>query len=117
MFSDPQSVTVATVAKSLPRVSTEDHSSTYTKDDETYSLSISHTEKNRVRRLVRLDFNKIAADPFTSGNSQKISGSTYLVIDEPPGARFTNQEILDNVKGLIGWCSDANLTKVIAGES
>jgi hypothetical protein len=39
------------------------------------------------------------------------------VIDEPDDAVFTNTELLNNSKGLLGWLSDANVTKVIAGES
>jgi hypothetical protein len=116
-FSDPQSVTINAVANSLPRVEVSGESSSYKKDDETLQLTISHTEKNRVRRMVRLDFNKIATDPFNASQSNMITGSCYLVIDEPAGARFSNTELLNYVKGLVGWATDANLTKVIAGES
>jgi len=96
-----------------------DHSASYTKDDETVALSINHsgTGRNRTRRVARLDFNKVAADPFVANQSRKVSCSAYLVIDEPSDSAFTNTELLNNVKALIGWCSDANLTKVIAGES
>lgn len=119
MFSDPQSVTINAVAQSLPRTGVADHSASYTKDDETVALTISHssTSKGRTRRMVRLDVNKIAADPFTANQSRKLSCSAYLVIDEPSDSSFTNTELLNNTKGLVGWLSDANLTKVIAGES
>lgn len=119
MFTDPQSVTVNAVAQSLPRTSTDNTSSSYTKDDETYALTISHieTKNNRIRHSVRLDFNEVAADPFVSGNSRKIEGSTYLIIDEPSNGEFTNANLLLKVKGLVGWLSDANVTKVLAGES
>lgn len=119
MFADPQSVTVDAVAQSLPRVSVGNHSASYTKDDETYTLTISHqpTKNGRTRRQVRLDRIKIAADPFVSGNSREVSTSTYLVVDEPSDGAFTNAELLAHAKGLIGWLSDANVTKVLAGES
>jgi len=119
MFSDPQSVTINTVANSLPRVSVGDRTATYTKDDETVSLSVAHTstKSGRTRRQVRLDIKKIAADPFVANQSREVSCSCYLVIDEPSDAVFTNTELLNNTKGLIGWLSDANVTKVIAGES
>lgn len=118
MFSDPQTVTVATVANPLPRVDTGDMSATYTNGDETLSLTISHirSNKNRVRHMVRLDFNEIAADQFVPAENRRITGSTYLVIDEPASG-FTEAALLNKVKGLVGWLSDANLTKVIAGES
>jgi hypothetical protein len=119
MFADPQSVTINAVAQSLPRTSTEDSTSVYTKDDETVQLTIAQipTSKGRVRRSVRVDVNKMATDPFTPANSRRVSMSATLVIDEPADAAFSNTEMLNNVKSLVGWSSDANLTKVIAGES
>lgn len=119
MFTDPQSVTLATVAQSLPRTATEDSTSTYTKDDETVQMTISHllSNKGRMRREVRLDFTKIASDPFTANQSRKITSTASFVINEPSDAALTNTEVLNNCKALRDWLSDANLTKVIAGES
>jgi hypothetical protein len=119
LFSDPQTVTINTVANTLPRVSVGDRRASYVKDDETVTLSIAHaaTNKGRVRRQVRLDLKKMASDPFIAGNQREVSCSIYLVIDEPDDAVFTNTELLNNSKGLLGWLSDANVTKVIAGES
>jgi hypothetical protein len=119
VFTDPQSVTVSSVAQTLPRVSTGDRSATYTKDDETYSLTISHTTTNRgrVRRLVRLDNAKVAVDPFVANQSRKFTASTYLVIEEPADGAYSNSELLAISKGFVAYLTDANLTKVIAGES
>lgn len=119
MFSDPQSVTISSVAQSLPRVSTDGMSSTYSKDDETIRLSVQHqtTTKGRVRRTVRMDVSKIAADPFVANQSRKVNSAYYVTIDEPADGVFSNAELLANMKGLVGWSTDANLTKVIAGES
>lgn len=119
MFTDPLSVTISAVAQSLPRTSVGDHTASYTKDDETVALAISHMTSNRgrVRRMVRLDVNKITADPFVANTSRRVSSSCYVVIDEPKDGTFTNAELLANAKGLVGFLSDANLTKVIAGES
>jgi len=119
MFADPQSVTVSTVAHALPRVSTGDRTATYTKDDESYSLTISHTTTNRgrVRRLLRLDNAKVAADPFVANQSRKFTSAVYLVIEEPSDGAYSNAELLAIAKGFIAYCTDANLSKVIAGES
>lgn len=119
MFVDPQSVTINSVANTLPRVAVGDHQASYTKDDETLTLTISHLESRngRVRRMARLDFSKIASDPFITGTNREVSGTTYLVIDEPSDGAFTNSELLTNVKGLLSWLSDANVTKLLAGES
>nr|UJQ85831.1 MAG: hypothetical protein 2 [Leviviridae sp.] len=119
MFADPQSVTINTVANSLPRVSVGDHSASYTKDDETLEMTISHlsSRNGRTRRMVRLDTTKVASDPFIAGNNREVSASTYLVVDEPSDSSFTNTELLNHVKGLVGWLTDANVSKVLAGES
>lgn len=119
MFTDPQSVTINAVANSLPRTNNDGQSASYTKDDGTLVLTVSHqaTKNGRLRHLVGIDENKISADPFVAGNSRMAGASVRLVIDEPDGGQFTNAEILLLAKGFIAWCSDANLTKVIAGES
>lgn len=115
MFADPQSVTVNAVAQSLPAISRDNKSSTYRKDDSVYTLTISHDEKVRNRRVVRLDHQKIAADPFTADNVL-YTFSTYLVMDVPPNG-YTSTEIKDMVLGLTGWLSSGNILKVLGGES
>lgn len=119
MFTDPQSVTINAVANSLPRTETDGQSASYTKDDGTLVLKVSHqeTKNGRLRHAAKLDQNKIAADPFVAGNSRLAGASITVVIDEPNGGQFTNAEILLLAKGMRDWITDANLTKVIAGES
>lgn len=115
MFADPQSVTVNSVAQSLPAIRRDDFASSYRKDDASYTLKISHAEGARNRRVVRLEHRKIAADPLTADNTE-YSMSTYLVIDAPP-VGYTNTELKDIVLGLTGWLSSANVLKVLGGES
>lgn len=78
-------------------------------------MTISSAEAKRNRRTVRLDFNKIAADPLTAVNA-KFTGSAYLVIDSPTSG-FSNTELLNQVHGLVAYLTDANITKVLNGES
>lgn len=119
MFADPQSITIDATPVSLPRTSVGDHSASYTKDDETLTLKVNHqaTKNGRVRRQVRLDVSKISADPFIAGQNREVAATAYLVVDEPTDGAFTNAELLSHVKGLLGWCTDANVNKVLAGES
>ncbi len=119
MFTDPQSVTINAIANSLPRTDNDGQSASYTKDDGTVVLKVSHqeTKNGRLRHAVKLDQSKIAADPFVAGNSRLQGASITVVIDEPSAGQFTNAELLLLAKGLIAWSTDANLTKVIAGES
>jgi hypothetical protein len=44
------------------------------------------------------------------------SHSVYVVIDHPI-AGFSNAEIDDDVAGLVGWLTSANVLKVLGGES
>lgn len=117
MFSDPQTVTVDAVGQVLAAVSREPMKSTYREDVGEYELVISHQEgKSRDRRTVRLNRRKVTADPFIPAQNVEVSHSVYLVIDEPI-AGFTNQEIADDVAGLVAWLSEANVLKVLGGES
>lgn len=115
MFADPQSVTVNSVAQSLPAIKREDFSSSYRKDDGSYTLVVSHAEGKRNRRVVRLENRKVAADPLTADNVE-YSMSVYLVIDTPP-VGYTNAEAKDIALGLTAWLSSANILKVLGGES
>lgn len=117
MFSDPQSVTVNSVAQSLPAISRNGDSSVYQKDDGTYKMTIAHQYKaERGRFTVRLDFQKIAADPLASANNRIYTGSAYLVIDRP-NVGYTNAEVKDVALALSAWATSANLLKVLGGET
>lgn len=115
MFADPQSVTVNAVAQSLPRIKVVGMTSLYRKDDGSYELEIGHDEKNRNRRVARINHRKIAADPLTADNTE-YTMSTYLVIDTPT-VGYTNTELKDIVLGLTGWLTSANVLKVLGGEN
>lgn len=115
MFADPQSVTVNAVAKTLPLTSRQGAVSQYTESTGEHQLVVSHQSGARDRRVVRLNHEKIAADPLTAQNAT-VSVSMYLVIDEPPWG-YTDTEVKDLVLGLTGWLSSANVLKVLGGES
>lgn len=119
MFADPQSVTINAVANSLPRTSAGVNLGAFTKDDGNVKLSVQHTYAKRTRRLARLDFSKIAADPLISAQNIKYSMSAYLVIDTPVTG-FTVAEAKQIVDALTLWLttsSGANVTKILGGES
>jgi len=83
MLSDPQTLTVNSVAKSLARVETAGTRSVYRTADEVFQLTVSHAEsKNRTRRMVRVDQRVVAADPLSSQNEYKSLG-VYFVVDQP----------------------------------
>lgn len=119
MFADPQTVTIDVTPHTLARVGVGSNSAVYSNADGTQILTISHqtTKGGRVRRQVRLDSKKIAADPFVTGINRTVTLSTYFVVNEPTDGAYANAEVVDAVLGLTAFLSEANVTKVLGGES
>lgn len=116
MFADPQSVTVNTVAKSMPKIKQGATDATYRTADETFQLRISHqTTKSRTRRMVRLDQTVIAADPLSAVNTSQSAG-VYLVIDEPKFG-FDDATLDYMVDALVGWLTAGNIAKLLGSET
>lgn len=117
MFTDPSTVTVNAVAKTLPRVSVGDRKATYESPADGLTLSITHVVGKRNRHTVRLDSTKTAADPLLDGVSKQYSMSTYVVVDVPT-IGFTLTEQKQIVKALTDFLNaSTNTDKVLAGES
>lgn len=116
MYSDPQSVTINSVAQSLPRTSSALESAVYTKADGTVQMRISHQHsKGRHRRMVRLDQIVIAADPLTAENASQKAG-VYVVVDEPDFG-FDDTALDYLVDALVAWLTAGNIAKLLGGES
>jgi len=119
MLADPQSVTINSVAISLPAIGRGVNNSVYQSTDGATRLSISHQYGKRTRRTARLDYSKIVADPLVSTQNQKVSMSTYLVIDHPITG-LTSAEIKQVVDGLTAFLTattGAKVTNIVGGES
>lgn len=117
MFADPQSITVNAVPQSLVRISSEANQSTYKKDDNAYTMRISRTfGSTRNRFTIRVDNQKLVADPLVVANNIRVSASCYFVMDLPI-LGYTNVEVKDIGLGLTGWASSGNLLKVLTGET
>lgn len=117
-YSDPQTVTVSTVAKTLPNTGRGLSSGTYDSVSDGLKLSVSHSTGKRFRRVARLDFKKIAPDPLLAVNTE-FGMSAYLVVDVPKTG-FTVAESKAIVDGLTKWLTDttgANTTRLLNGES
>jgi len=118
-FTDPQSVTIAGTAISLPRTSVGDNESTYSSSDGLTQLSASHTYGKRTRRVLRIDTAKIAPDVFEPSENVKLSMSLYMVFDLPP-VGYTNTDVMavyNGFKTVYTATSDAMITKLVGGES
>jgi hypothetical protein len=118
-FADPQSITVNSVAISLPRTGLDPVGS-FASADGTMVETIAHTnsKNNRVRRQLRFDYSKIAADPLISAQNIKYSMSAYLVVDVPVTG-FTVAEaklLLDGMMTYLTASSGSKLTQFLGGE-
>jgi hypothetical protein len=119
-FADPQSVTINSVAQSLPRVSSGSNSGVFQKDDATVKLTVSHSYgKGRARRMLRLDHRKVAADPLLAGVNNQYNGSVHIVTDFPDvGYTIAEaKQIVDALTAYLTATSGARATQLLGGEN
>jgi hypothetical protein len=115
-YADPQVITINGVENSLPRTSSGVNTGAFTSAKGDVKLSVSHSYGKRNRRMLRLDFNKIAPDAFTSLNLRH-SMSTYIVVDGPTDG-FTPDELEQVADAFVGYlASTSALPKLIGGEN
>lgn len=118
-YADPQSVTINAVAQSLARTGFGPTSGSFSKDDGTVKLSVSHAYNKRTRRTLRLDHSKYVSDVLVPSNSVLASMSTYIVVDTPL-AGYTVAEAKQVIDGLTAYLtasSGARVTQLLGGES
>lgn len=117
MFADTQNVSVNGVGAQLPRVAFGDRKGTFENVAAGLRLTISHVLGKRVRRNVRIDFNKMIDDPLLEGVNRPVSMSAYTVLDVPT-VGYTPTEVADNLEALAVFLSDENnRLKLVNGES
>jgi len=119
MFADPQSVTIAGTATSLPRVSSGQNAGSFSTPDQATKLSVSHTYGKRTRHLIRLDASKVAADPLMAGINVQASMSAYLVVDVPKTGYTISQQadIVNALTAYLTASTNAKTTQLLGGES
>lgn len=117
-FSDPQSLTINSVATSLPRTSFGADKGVFSTADGTVSLAVSHIRGKRIRHTVRVDASKVAADPFVPNVNQKVGMSAYVVIDTPINGYTAAEakQIVDALTAFLTASTGANVTRVLGGE-
>lgn len=118
MFVDPQSVTYGGVAKSLPAISRSEDSSTYALNDAgtQYTLKLSHQFKARNRVVARLQRDAYASDPLVP-TQNILAGATATLTVDFPKIGMTAADAVALSKALVLWLSDANLGKLVGGET
>jgi hypothetical protein len=117
-FSDPQSVTVATVAKSLPRISQNGGTAIYREaTSDPYQLRITQKEGKRANRLVKLSSKKVSSDPYLPSTNVDVLCHVTVILDAPP-AGFTVQDQIDLLTAMADWLkAGTNASKLTSGES
>lgn len=118
-FSDPTSITMNAVAKSLPRIFAPSGPSTFKSADDEFKLEISHSEVKgrRERHLVRITQRAVVADPYVPTNFAETRASVHLVLDNPL-VGFTDAELGYLVEALADFIRDnTNQVKFIQGEA
>jgi hypothetical protein len=119
-FADPQSITINSVAISLPRVGAGPFNGLFQSNDGLVVERIQHTTtKSRIRRSLRFDTSKVAADPLVGGQNRKYSMSAYLVVDVPD-VGYTVAEAKQLIDGMMTYLtasSGAKITQFLGGES
>jgi hypothetical protein len=117
MFSDPQTVTIATVAHALPRIKSEGLSGTYQANDQSVTLKIAHTPSGvRIRSMVRTDQRALKTDPVT-GVTDWQTLSVYTVIERPITG-FSLTEVTDLVAGHASYITGGTtIAKLYGSES
>lgn len=111
-FADPQSVTIATVANSLPRVPDG-----FQKVDGLVKLTISHNPKKGQYDSVMLTVNKVTSDPIVPSQNIRATVNATISVKRSTNAVDMSADALNVAKALRDWATDANLTKLLGGEA
>lgn len=114
-LADPQSVTIGGTATPLPRVLPNQ----FGKADGTVILTINHRlQKNSRYDGATLKLGKVTTDPFVpSQNVQASVWATISVSRAPKAGVDLTTDATNIAKALRDWATDANIAKLLGGES
>lgn len=115
-LADPQSVTIGGTATSVARTGLTLDEGSFSDSTRQVNLSVRHSGGRRQRHTVKLQKSSIVSDPLVPSTNTPVSWSAHIVIDTP-NQGVSAADALAIAKALVAWATDANLTKVIAGES
>lgn len=122
MFTDPISITIASVATSFPRVGTGNLSSVYRSADGMLTLDVGHQDLAKGTRestLVRLTRKAVGTDPLNSNLSKAYESRVHLVFNTPAnGVGISDATVKADIQALCAWIgTSGNLDKLLGKES
>lgn len=117
-LSDPQTVTISTVATSLARTDLAKNKGSFISTDGKVEMTISSTfnAKTGASTLVRLDNKKTAADPVTNITTTGTL-SVWVVARRPDNGFFSSAEVTGLTSALATYVSGANFARILVGEA
>jgi len=118
MFDNTITLTLNAVAKTLTRVDGTGGRGVFRNISEGLRVTLTQSETKARRQItgVRLDHEKLAADPLVSGVSRPVSGSIKLIADYP-SLGYTLVEREDHLQAVADWLAiQANRDKLLNGE-
>jgi hypothetical protein len=118
-FADPQTVTFNAVPYTLNHVSSSPNTGEYLNTSGDVKLTIAHAYGKRIRRTIRIDRSKLAADALNPTINSPYSMSTYLVVDQPIMG-YTLAELQNTVDGFVNYLqasTGARVLELLGGEN
>lgn len=118
MLTDPQVVTYAAAAKSLPAISRGEASSEYKLNDGgvVYDLIVSHQFKARNRVNVKLRRDSYAPDPVIPTSNVLASMSVSFTMDFPT-VGIAGTDVSNLAQAMVDYLTDPIVLKLINGET
>lgn len=118
-FTDPQNVTIATVAATLPRLLTGTTVGQFTSNDGNIQLVVDPrgTAKRR-RSSAKLYIKKPITDPLTG--LVRVEQHMVSITTDRPLSGVTDTDVIDAFSALFAWASagtNASLKKLVGGEN
>lgn len=115
-LADPQSITYATVATSLPRTGQSMAEGKFADVDRKFQLQVTHTNSSRFRHSVQLRLDDVVSNPLVPDQNVATFATVGLTINAPRNG-LSNTQVTDLAKALVAWATAANLLKLVTGES
>jgi hypothetical protein len=120
VFTDPETITVNSVAQPLARVASGTGTGSLQTSDGNFKLDIAHSYSKRGRHTVVFRQRKLAADPLISANNAEFTMSCRITVDVPYNQGYTVAEQKLMIDGFLAWItasSGAKMTKLLGGEN